>query len=379
MPLYGEGARRPSVMRLALAVNHALSRRRNDGVRWDCRLESGGVMTRGETLALFPGARPEGLRGGALWYDAVMNDSQRLLIEVLRWASACGARALNYVEATAVTIAGGRVDGVEATDRVEDTSLMFRAPVVINCAGPWSAVLARTLAGEVDGLFRPSLAFNLLFERAAPSEVAVAVSAPGHGAHTWFLYPRAGLLYAGTAHYPWTHDEPKPHATRAQIDEVIEQLNAAVPQLELRRHQVLRVYAGLLPATAADSAELSDRPVIHDHSRDDGGPAGLVSVSGVKYTTARDVAEQALRCALPAMPPLEAESDRPPAAELPSLVVNDHGKLPGPATEALRRFAAAEAVVHTEDLLLRRGAWADDPRRQQGMEDAVDAALRRQS
>jgi glycerol-3-phosphate dehydrogenase len=379
MPLYGEGARRPEIMRLALMINHALSRHRNDGVRPDCRLESGGVMTRSETLALFPGARPEGLRGGALWYDAVMTDSQRLLIEVLRWACACGARALNYVEATTLTVAGGRVTGVEAYDRVAEAPLALRAPAVINCAGPWSATLARALAGEVDGLFRPSLAFNLLFERPAPSEVAVAVSAPGRGTHTWFLYPRAGLLYAGTAHHPWTGDEPTPRVDKKQIDEAIEQINAAVPRLELRRHQVLRVYAGLLPATRPDGAELSDRPVIHDHGRDDGGPAGLVSVSGVKFTTARDVAERALRRALPALPPVGSDSVRPAAAELPSLVVNDYGELPEPAAEALRRFAADEAVVHTEDLLLRRGAWADDPRRLQGVEDAVRAALRRRA
>jgi glycerol-3-phosphate dehydrogenase len=309
-----------------------------------------------------------------------MTDSQRLLMEVLRWACAHGARCLNYCAATALLTEGGRVTGVEARDRVADAELRLDAATVINCAGPWSATLADRFAVAPEGLFRPSLAFNLLFEREAPSEIAVAVSAPQPGAHTWFLYPRGRLLYAGTAHFPCADDaraeSPAPQPSELQIGAVIGQINDAIPRLQLRRDQVLRVYAGLLPATEAGGARLSDRPVIHDHGAG-GGPHGLWSVSGVKYTTARDVAEATLRRAFTPLPPIEAARERPEAASLPSLALDDYGELAHGSAAALRRFADAEAVVESEDLLLRRGAWADDPRRLQGLKDAVGAALRR--
>lgn len=373
MPLYNEGARRPATMRIALGLNHLLSRHRNDDVPSGARLASGGVMTADETKALFPATRRDGLTGGALWYDAVMTDSQRVLMETLRWACARGARCLNYTEVTELTVESGRVRGVAAYDRVDEQELSFRADRVINCAGPWSKQLADSWARAPEGIFRPSLAFNLLFDRPAPSDVAVAVAAPGPEAHTWFMYPRNRLLYAGTAHFPHAGDIDDPTPSPQQIDSVIEHINTAVPQLELRREQILRVYAGFLPTTEAGGIELSDRPVVHDHGTA-GGPEGLVSVSGVKYTTSRDVAEQGLRKAIRDLPELQANAGRPEAAVVPALETTT-GRLTAGVADGVRRFAFDEAVVYAEDLLLRRGAWTDDPRNFELLEAAVTSAL----
>ena len=403
MPLYGQGARRPGVLRAALLANHLLSRRRNDGLRHDRRIESGGVMTVPETRSLFPTVRAGGLRGGALWYDAVITDSQRVLIEALRWAAACGAHCLNYVKATGLRVEAGKVVGVDAVDNVDEATLRFDAPLVINCAGPWSGRLAGAFDRPTDELFRPSLAFNLLFDRAPPSEVAIAVSAPEAGAHTWFLYPRRGRIYAGTAHIPCAagaanvscaadaanvscaagSDSATP--TEQQVDTVIEELNAAAPGLELRRHQVLRVYSGLLPATAQGSTELASQPVIYDHGAH-GGAAGLFSVSGVKYTTSRDVAEKTLRLVFGDLEEVGEATERPPAQGIPTIPLAGEATQRPPAQgipsageaeadgaaaqgavgqdpgAALRRFADDEAVVHLDDLLLRRGDWDDNPR-----------------
>ena len=411
MPLYGRGARRPSVMRAALLANHLLSLRRNDELRSDRRLESGGVMTVPETVSLFPGVAREGLRGGALWYDAVMTDPQRLLIEMLRWAAHCGAVCLNYMEVTGLRAEAGAVRGVEATDRHGGGNLGFAADRVINCAGPWSREVAVRLDRDVPELFTPSLAFNLLFDREPPAEVALALSAPQAAAHTWFLYPRRKRLYAGTAHFPCPVGTREASPSRQQIDEVIEQINAAAPGLELRRHQVLRVHAGLLPAAASGEAELTARPIIHDHGAAS-GPAGLVSVSGVKYTTARDVAERALGVAFAGDLPVPRQAaERPPAAIWPDLAAFErlaagaeaaagsrapaearvagktrvaaetgaddtvdsgaHGRL----AQRVRQLAEDEAVLHLDDLLLRRGDWGEDPERALRLGRPVAAAL----
>jgi glycerol-3-phosphate dehydrogenase len=414
MPLYGRGARRPSIMRAALLANHLLSLRRNDGLRSDRRLESGGVMTVPETVSLFPGVDREGLRGGALWYDAVMTDSQRLLIEMLRWAADCGAVCLNYVEVTGLRTEAGTLRGVEATDRHGGGNLGFAADRVINCAGPWSRDVAVRLDRDVPELFTPSLAFNLLFDREPPSEVALALSAPRAGAHTWFLCPRGKRLYAGTAHFSCPAGTREASPSRQQIDEVIDEINAAAPGLELRRHQVLRVHSGLLPAAASGDTELTARPIIHDHGAA-GGPTGLVSVSGIKYTTARDVAERALGVAFGGdlAAPREG-AERPAAATWPDLTGLDKpaaalraggepraggfgarsgagGGAPGGAgigartdvdagvdgslAERLRQLAANEAALHLDDLLLRRGAWGDDPERARRLGGPVAAAM----
>lgn len=366
MPLYGEGARRPSILRAVLLANHLLSRNRNVGLRSDRVLPSGGVMTRRETVSLFPGVRPERLRGGALWYDAVLTDPQRLLIETLRWACACGATCLNYVEATALRTDAGGVSGVEAIDRESGSELTFSGSRVVNCAGPWCGEIAGSFDRDVEGLFRPSLAFNILFDREPVAEVALALSAPGAGSHTWFLYNRRGRIYAGTAHHPWDGDPEAPQAGRAEVDAMIDGINAAAPSLELRRHQILRVHAGLLPAAAARTSDLATQPLIHDHGAYN-GPAGLFSVSGVKYTTARDVAEKTLRRVFPgSLAGIDPEgAARPAPAALPDVEHVRAATDPDADVDQIRRLLVelveGEAVVHTDDLVLRRTGWGDDP------------------
>jgi len=366
MPLYSEGARRPSILRAVLLANHLLSRHRNEGLRSDRVLQSGGVMTRRETMSLFPGVRREGLRGGALWYDAVLTDSQRLLIETLRWACACGATCLNYVEATALRTDGDGVSGVEAVDRESGAELVFSGSRVVNCAGPWCGEIAGSFDRDVEGLFRPSLAFNILFDREPVSEAALALSAPGAGSRTWFLHNRRGRIYAGTAHHPWDGDAEKPRASREEVDAMIDGINAAAPSLGLRRRQILRIHAGLLPASATGGTDLATQPLIHDHGAHH-GPSGLFSVSGVKYTTSRDIAERTLRRVFPDnLAEIDPQGTaRPELAALPDVKHVRAATDPDADVDDIRRqleeLVEGEAVVHADDLLLRRTAWGDDP------------------
>ncbi|MEO1495429.1 MAG: hypothetical protein AAFV19_25095, partial [Pseudomonadota bacterium] len=67
-----------------------------------------------------------------------------------------------------------------------------------------------------------------------------------------------------------------------------------VPGLAATPDHILNVSAGLLPARAPDTVDLANRDVIHDHGRH-GGPSGLLSLVGVKYTTAGRLTRQVLK------------------------------------------------------------------------------------
>src|SRR5438105_2205811 len=70
----------------------------------------------------FPTLSPDGLLGGAEYYDAQMDDA-RLCIEVVRTAARHGAVVANYVEATAFEMQGGRIAAVRAVDRAGGADL----------------------------------------------------------------------------------------------------------------------------------------------------------------------------------------------------------------------------------------------------------------
>jgi glycerol-3-phosphate dehydrogenase len=353
MPLYGKGLKRPSTFRAALLLNDVLSRERNVGVREDRHVPAGRVLDPEGARAVFPLVDQRGLKGGGLWHDALMKSSVRILIETLRWACHRGASVLNYVEAVSLEKQGDRVIGVRALDRVSGLEYVFRAERVINCAGPWCREVASAFDRDVPRLFRRSLAFNLLFDRAAVSEYAVAVTPPVPRAKAYFIVPWKGRMLAGTRHMTWAGDADADQPPQAEVDAFIDELNLAVPGLDAARGEVRRVYAGQLPAVAGGSAETRRSPVIHDHGRN-GGPRGLVSVSGVKWTTARQVAAHTLE-RIYGRPPTTHVSATPPEPFEPTLLadvqaVSDRRGL----VKLCRQIVAEESVVWLDDMLLRR-------------------------
>lgn len=361
MPLHGDGLRRPSVFRSVLALNDILSRRRNDGVPVAQRLPGGTILTVEETRHRFPNVNPDGLRGGALWYDGVISSSPRLLIELLRWAAVLGARPLNYVECTGLLSANGRVIGVRARDHHSGQEMDFRTELVINAAGPWCREVAAGAGPAVPELFRPSLAFNTLLDRKPPAGLALAVMPRRQNARTYFMYPWQGRILAGTFHAPWTGSTDDPTPDERLVMTFLTELNEAVPELGLRREHVIRILPGLLPTTVDGGATPAVREVVHDHGAHS-GLRGVYSVSGVKYTTARLVADEALRRILGTRRCLNGIK-RP--APLPDLDVEAMTQLMEAdrlrAIAHIGRIVREEAVLHPEDLLLRRSDWGMNP------------------
>jgi glycerol-3-phosphate dehydrogenase len=141
--------------------------------------------------------------------------------------------------------------------------------------------------------------------------------------------------------------------------------------------EVRRVLWGLLPAAADGVDDLAVRERIVDHARR-GGPQGLYSVSGVKFTTARRVAEKTLARIRAGQPrsrtPLPPRGE-PPAGtsweEMRELLASD----PAAARDIARRIAREEAVVRTEDLLLRRTDWGLHPEAPPDLEQTVEELL----
>jgi glycerol-3-phosphate dehydrogenase len=318
MPLYGEGLKRPAVLKLALMLDAALARRRNAGVAPARRLPAGRVLDAAATRGLFPLVRADGLAGAALWYDATTRQSEALIEALRAWVEAAGGTTLAGMTAEALLLDGGRVRGLVARDAAGGRH-EFAAPLVINAAGPWARQVAAKLDRDLPSLFEPALAFNLLFDREPVSGMAVAVSAPRPDAPVLFLHALDGRLFAGTWHAPWSGPLDALDVPEAVLAAFVADLNAAVPGLALGLDQVRRVYPGILPTMRPGGEEQRARDVILDHGSL-GGPRGLVSLSGIKLTTARAVAEKVLRRGLAAIGrPLPPVSSRPrPEAQVDS-------------------------------------------------------------
>jgi glycerol-3-phosphate dehydrogenase len=355
---------------MALLADRLLARRARS--HFGNRDPFSGMVSKERVLSACPEASSTRLAGGAFWKEGWMEAPQRLLMEVLRSATARGAAALNYVAAEKLVENGEEVRGIEARDAESGEILRFEAPVVVNATGPWAQDLASDFGYATAVPFHPSAAWNMLVRREPRSTYSLAVAAPASGPFL-FLNPWGRHTLIGTGH---AARAPSPagksgdlldaHPTAAETVKFLASVNAAMPGLKLEREDVLRVFSGYLPADGPQSTGLRKRALIVRHGSHRKG--GFYSVSGVKYTEAHEVAVRVLDRAFPAT---AGSVDPTRTFREPDLVPNGPGGKADADTEPadaflrdrewMRRIIDREAVRHLDDLIFRRTTCGDDP------------------
>jgi glycerol-3-phosphate dehydrogenase len=314
IPTYGHGLRGREALWCALRMHDLIGLRRNQDLASSQRVPAGAILSKAELLALVPGIRDEAVTGGAAWYDGQMEDADRVLLECVLDAADAGAEAANYV--AAVGLLGGveRVEGVRARDVLAGDEFDIDATLTVNCAGPWAAELLR-LAPRPVAESAPDLSkgMNIVTRRLIEGEYAVGVASArrsdaviGKSARLYFITPWAGQSLIGTAHLPHGGPPDAWRITETDVLEFIAEINAAYPAARLASADVRYCYGGLTPAEGEARGEVrrSRQALIVDHGKTD-ALGGLISVQGVKYTTARLVAERAVDLAFHKL-------DRPP-------------------------------------------------------------------
>ena len=176
-----------------------------------------------------------------------------------------------------------------------------------------------------------------------------------------FMVPWEEHTIVGTAYDP-------EDAGEQALEAFLADARRAFFWLGLEAEEVSLVHRGLVPGRGGETGLWAHHRIVDHHSAH--GLSGLMSIVGVKYTTARRVAERTLRR-------VEAWRKRPltaPREDLPPSV-------PGPpswkefeillredenaARAELHRLVAEESVLSPEDLVLRRTDWGMDPSRAQ--------------
>jgi glycerol-3-phosphate dehydrogenase len=299
IPTYRHPLRGRPAMRLALLLNELVSLSRNRGLPADRAIPAGHLISREECLRLFPWFLPEGLNGGALWYDARLRHPERLTLSFVSSAAERGAVAANYVRIDRLLVRAGTVEGASATDLIGGAQFDIRARAVVVAAGPWTADLIAGTLGQRSSR-RPvlrAMAVNAVLNRRL-ADLAVGSQATGGpdtdpvcgGGRYLFAVPHGATTLLGT----WYRVEGGAEASpEAGVRSLVTEFNEACPGLDLDLSDVAGLQWGWLPLKGSDepgrSTALAERPRVLERP---GEIRHLLSVEGVKYTTARRVAER---------------------------------------------------------------------------------------
>lgn len=307
VPTYGLGTRGRPAMFTAMKFNDLIGFDRNRGLPATHRLPNGKLINRAECLKIAPGIEPAGLTGGAVFYDAQVLNSERLALAVVRSAVAAGAQVANHMRVIGLLEDGGRVVGVQAEDRLTGRTLQIKSKVTLGCAGPWTGRVASTRSStpkRYDNLRAVALVTRDLFDGmglAVPSRKAHKDSKElvSKGYRNLFVTSWCGLSLVGTFYTDYDGDPDKLSVSVDEIRGYIDEFNEAYPAAGLTYDDVRFTFVGLQPKAPGHTGGepvAEKRYRLIDHAHDD-GIDGLVTVLGVKWTTARGVAEEAVTLA----------------------------------------------------------------------------------
>jgi glycerol-3-phosphate dehydrogenase len=297
VPLYGFGLRGKESMGLALRLNDLLSLDRNRGTHADKKIPAGRILNVRETSDILPGLRPEGLRGSALWYDGQVYNTERLTLSFIKSASQRHAQVANYAEVTGLLQAGNRVAGVAFRDVLSGATYEVRGKHVLNAAGPWVARVP-----GFNHLMRNAVSWakaaNIVTRQVTPHHAfGIEGRDPVDGRKRFFFVaPWRHCSIIGTTYELYEGDPATLRLDRETIFTMVAAINRIYPAAGLCADDVRFAHVGLVPITAErrdGSIQLATHYRIIDHEKQH-GVEGLTSLVGVKFTTARDVAQKAI-------------------------------------------------------------------------------------
>jgi glycerol-3-phosphate dehydrogenase len=339
---------------------------------------------RHEVRMMSPGLADDHLTGGLRFYDAQTDDA-RLVLRVIREGVKTGhAVAINHACVEGLLRDRiGRVKGVVVRDRSTDRVYEARAAAVVNATGAW----ADRLRGKVGAArrIRPLRGSHLLFRQDRfPVYQAISFPHPDDGRPV-YAFPWEGVTLLGTTDLDHPHGlDREPAITPEEVAYLLHAAQDHFPRLALTADDVLSTFSGVRAVIGsgqgvAPSKESREHAIWNEN--------GLLTVTGGKLTTFRCMALDALRALrrqLPCMAPvddhLNALDPTPPVVDPPPGLARDEAlrlaarygagildfaaQVPEDERERVdglpvhwfefRWAARHEAIIHLDDLLLRR-------------------------
>jgi glycerol-3-phosphate dehydrogenase len=300
IPVYARARRKRWQIALGLTLYDWLSADRS--------LPGHALLGRDALLAKLPGLSPDGLAGGASYFDAQARYPERLVLENVLDAAANGAVVKTYTRVTRIVLDNGRATGVEWRTAAGETG-GARARLVVNVAGPWvDEVLGDIRHTRLIGGTKGSHLIAPLFAGAPTAGVYVEA---GSDSRPLFILPWNGLLLIGTTDE--RVDEPSAEIDAREVEYLAAETERVFPAAAGLASRVLYTYTGVRPLPyqpRGAEASITRRHLIRRHR----AARGLYSVVGGKLTTHRALAEDVLdvlRGQLPGLERSRPTRDRP--------------------------------------------------------------------
>ena len=250
-------------------------------------------LTKKKVVNEIPGLKKSKLRGGVVYHDGQFDDA-RLAISLAETAVEHGAVCLNYVKVDKLLKnPEGKLNGVEATDLIHGEKYTFNTKVIINATGVFVDDIMKIDNPETKNKVRPSQGIHLVVDRKFLGGKSALMIPKTEDGRVLFGVPWHNKVVLGTTDTPLNNHCLEPKALEEEIDFVLDQAGQYL-ELKPTRKDVLSVFAGLRPLEAPTQPDTRKTKEISRSHKIYKSKSGLLTITGGKWTTYREMAEEAV-------------------------------------------------------------------------------------
>jgi len=238
-----------------------------------------------------PGLKSDGLRGGVVYHDGQFDDA-RMAITLAQTAVDHKAVCLNYIKVTGLLKdSSSKIIGVKAVDTLSGEGWIFKSKIVINATGVFVDDIMGMDTPEAKKKVRPSQGVHLVVDSKFLGGQSALMIPKTKDGRVLFGVPWHGKVVLGTTDTPLTTPEIEPLALDEEVDFILDQAGQYL-DMKPARADVLSVFAGLRPLAAPTHSDSKKTKEISRSHKIYKSESGLLTITGGKWTTYREMAEE---------------------------------------------------------------------------------------
>ncbi|MEE9422712.1 MAG: FAD-dependent oxidoreductase [Gammaproteobacteria bacterium] len=260
------------------------------------------LLSRIQFLQRAPGVNPEGLTGGALWFDAQVRNTERLVWLFIQSAIRKGAIAINHSAAVRLTKENHNSKHVVLIrDQITGFEKTVTTASVIDCSAAWNFIRHCLPANKHEEKLTFLKSVNIIVKKNI-FETAIGISSrstQGKNSRLYFFSPWRNCTMIGTW-YSTAETHPEKTFTLEEANTCVNEINTIFDEKLIGVDDICNVHIGYLPATASqhscaaglDKHLLSTYQLKHWSGQP--GMDNVYSLRGTKYTLARHDAKNVI-------------------------------------------------------------------------------------
>ncbi|KNG84483.1 glycerol-3-phosphate dehydrogenase [Aspergillus nomiae NRRL 13137] len=261
-------------------------------------IESSYFLPKSKAIDAFPMLRKDNMIGAMVYYDGAHNDS-RMNVSLAMTAALYGSTVVNHMQVTGLTKdASGKLNGARVKDIIpgkngqEEGEFTIRAKGIINATGPFTDSIRKMDEPNVKEIVAPSSGVHVILPGYySPSNMGLIDPSTSDGRVIFFL-PWQGNTIAGTTDQP-TEITTQPEPSEKDINWILSEVRGYIaPDINVERSDVLAAWSGIRPLVR-DPKVKSSEALVRNHLITV-SPSGLLTCAGGKWTTYRQMAEEAV-------------------------------------------------------------------------------------